>query len=118
MKTLRMITFLAALALPMIAPSLCDSTSMAPAKTVTSLTDAESSEIHILTIHFGELGKVGVEVAHGSTYTFTILLNEGWRINRILFNGTDITSAVNDEGKITTPAVTSDSDVRVFFEAE
>ena len=57
------------------------------------------------------------EVIHGQSVSFSILPNAGYRINQVMFNGTDVTSQLNNNtftATITQNSVLNVSFVRVF----
>ena len=69
----------------------------------------------LLNITTGDGGQIGVSVKKGEKYTCAIVAEEGWQVNTVLFNGSNVTSSVNN-GVYTTPALNADARLSVSFE--
>ena len=54
-------------------------------------------------------------VSKGKTYTFTIAANYGWKIHSVMFNNTDVTNHLSNDGKYTTPAINNNSWLSVVY---
>lgn len=67
-----------------------------------------------LTIKSAESGSIVQEAEKGKTYKFTITPSDDWQIESVSFNGTDVTSQLNDN-KYTTPAITANSELIVVY---
>ena len=63
-------------------------------------------------------GMIGTKVDKGSTFTFTVHTNTGWKIHSVSFNDKDVTSELDDDNSYTTPAITSNSTLSVVYEEE
>lgn len=67
-----------------------------------------------LTIKSADNGTIAQEVEKGKAYSFVITPSEGWNIESVSFNGTNVTSQL-DGNKYTTPAITTDSELNVVY---
>ena len=63
-------------------------------------------------------GMIGTKVDKGSTFTFTVHTNTGWKIHSVSFNDKDVTSELDDDNSYTTPAITSNSTLSVVYEED
>lgn len=70
------------------------------------------------TIIQADYGLVSTKVPVGSSYTFTIKANDGWRIHSVSFNDEDVTSQLNDKMEFITPAITENSTLCVVYEED
>ncbi len=61
-------------------------------------------------------GSVDVEIEKRDTFSCFITPEEGWQINNVRFNGSDVTASLTDDNRYTTPAITRNSELRVTFE--
>lgn len=69
-----------------------------------------------LTINQADNGTISMQVSKGKTYTFTISANYGWKIHSVMFNNTDVTNHLSNDGKYTTPAINNNSWLSVVYE--
>lgn len=69
-----------------------------------------------LTINQADNGTISMQVSKGETYTFTIAANYGWKIHSVMFNNTDVTNHLSNDGKYTTPAINNNSWLSVVYE--
>ena len=69
----------------------------------------------VLTIKTGDGGQVGVSMKRNETYDCFINVEDGWQINTVLFNGSDVTSRL-DGNLYTTPKLSNDAILIVTFE--
>ncbi len=69
-----------------------------------------------LTINQADNGTISMQVSKGKTYTFTIAANYGWKIHSVMFNNTDVTNHLSNDGKYTTPAINNNSWLSVVYE--
>ena len=70
----------------------------------------------VLKLKSGNGGSIDVMVEKGSTFTCNIVAEEGWIVNCVKFNYSDVTSKVADDGEYTTPAINGTSTLSVAFE--
>lgn len=70
-----------------------------------------------LTIKSAENGSIAQEVENGKAYTFVITPSEGWQIESISFNGSDVTYQMN-ENSYTTPAIIEDSELNIVYKQD
>ncbi len=63
-------------------------------------------------------GMVSTKVNKGSTHTFTIYAETGWKIHSVTFNNTDVTNKLNSDNTYTTPEITENSTLTVVYEQE
>ena len=68
-----------------------------------------------LNIKQGDRGSISVEVTHGEKKTVIINKDPGYVIDKVEYNGKDVTADVNDKGEYTTPAINSDSALIISF---
>ncbi|WP_300632447.1 leucine-rich repeat domain-containing protein [uncultured Duncaniella sp.] len=79
--------------------------------------DAEFAENpFILSLFMANGGSLDVDVEKRGTFTCVIVPEEGWKINTVTFNGSDVTSELTEDNRYTTPAITRNSVLRVTFE--
>lgn len=71
----------------------------------------------ILSIQQAENGMVSTKVIKGSTHTFTIYVEKGWKIHSVCFNGNDVTNELTDN-TYTTPTITENSRLMVVYEQD
>lgn len=71
-----------------------------------------------VTLHLvsGQGGSIDLQIEKGSRFTCNFKEEEGWRVNTVLFNGSDVTSDWNVADGYTTPAITGESTLSVSFE--
>ena len=69
-----------------------------------------------LIIALSEAGSVRIPVTKGASYALAIDTESGWKINSVTYNGTDVTSQVED-GIYTTPAINETAELRVAYES-
>ena len=67
-----------------------------------------------LTIKSADSGSLSLEIERGKAYSFVITPNEDWIIESVSFNGTDVTSQL-DNSKYTTPSITSNSELSIVY---
>lgn len=67
-----------------------------------------------LAIKNAENGSVSIVVEKGNEYTTVITPSEGWKVNTVSFNGTDVTSQLKDN-TYTTPPITGDSELAIVY---
>lgn len=84
-------------------------------KSVTIIGNASPSD-PTLTINQADNGTISMQVSKGKTYTFTIAANYGWKIHSVMFNNTDVTNHLSNDGKYTTPAINNNSWLSVVYE--
>ena len=72
----------------------------------------------LLTIKLADNGSVSTKVNKGSSHTFTIQVESGWKIHSVAFNDDDVTSQLDAQGKYTTPAINENSTLMVVYEKE
>ena len=63
-------------------------------------------------------GMVSTKVNKGSTHTFTIYVETGWKIHSVTFNDTDVTNKLSSGNTYTTPEITENSTLTVVYEQE
>ena len=63
-------------------------------------------------------GMVSTKVNKGSTHTFTIYVETGWKIHSVTFNNTDVTNKLSSGNTYTTPEITENSTLTVVYEQE
>lgn len=79
--------------------------------------DAEFAENpFILSLFMANGGSLDVDVEKRGIFTCVIVPEEGWKINTVTFNGSDVTSELTEDNRYTTPAITRNSVLRVTFE--
>lgn len=71
----------------------------------------------ILTIQHADNGSIKQYVEKGRSVRFIIEPSDGWKINTILYNGSDVTSELNNENEFITPAINSNATLSVSFES-
>ena len=84
-------------------------------KSVTIIGNVPPSD-QTLTINQADNGTISMQVSKGKTYTFTIAANYGWKIHSVMFNNTDVTNHLSNDGKYTTPAINNNSWLSVVYE--
>ena len=72
----------------------------------------------MLKIKLADNGSVSTKVNKGSSHTFTIQVESGWKIHSVAFNDDDVTSQLDAQGKYTTPAINENSTLMVVYEKE
>lgn len=70
-----------------------------------------------LSIKSAENGSISLEVENGKNYTFSITPNEGWNIESITFNGTDVTAQLSGN-RYTTPVIVEDSELNIVYKKD
>lgn len=70
----------------------------------------------ILSLFMTNGGSLDVDVEKRGTFTCVIVPEDGWKINTVTFNGSDVTSELTEDNRYTTPAITRNSVLRVTFE--
>lgn len=70
-----------------------------------------------LIVKQSEGGAVSTKVPKGSTHTFTIYEESGWKIHSVTFNDVDVTEQLDEDNRFTTPAITESSSLRVVYES-
>lgn len=63
-------------------------------------------------------GMVSTKVNKGSTHTFTIYVETGWKIHSVTFNNTDVTNKLSSGNTYTTPEITENSTLTIVYEQE
>lgn len=71
----------------------------------------------ILSLLIDEGGSIDVEIEKGQTFTCLIKPEKAWKINTVTFNGNDVTGEVTSDNRYVTPALYSNSELRVTFES-
>lgn len=61
-------------------------------------------------------GMVSTKVNKGSSCTFTIYVESGWKIHSVTFNGTDVTDKLDSNYSYTTPEINENSTLHVIYE--
>lgn len=84
-------------------------------KSVTIIGNVSPSD-PTLTINQADNGTISMQVSKGKAYTFTIAANYGWKIHSVMFNNTDVTNHLSNDGKYTTPAINNNSWLSVVYE--
>jgi len=69
----------------------------------------------VLRIRSGNGGCVDANVEKGEKFSFSAIADDGWQVNSIMFNGSDVTAQLVD-GVFTTPALNSDATLTISFE--
>ena len=69
-----------------------------------------------LVIAQSESGRVKMPVTKGANYAVVIEAEEGWKVNTVTFNGTDVTEQL-ENGVFTTPAMYESGELRVTYES-
>jgi hypothetical protein len=77
--------------------------------------DAIEEQVY-LTIRQAEQGCVRQAMNIGESYQLTVVPDEGWKINSVMFNDEDVTGMLVDN-TYTTPAITADAVLSVVFES-
>ena len=70
-----------------------------------------------ITIQHADNGYVKQFVQRGSKIKFVLVPEEGWIINTVIFNGSDVTSELNAANEYITPFIYSDAMLSVSFES-
>jgi len=70
-----------------------------------------------LIVKQSESGAISTKVEKGSTHTFTIYVENGWKIHSVMFNDEDITDQLDEGNRYTTPAIMESSTLRVIYES-
>lgn len=63
-------------------------------------------------------GVISTQVIKGSTYTFTVYAEDGWKIHSVSFNNEDVTYQLDSNNSFTTPAIHDNSTLTVVYEQE
>ena len=63
-------------------------------------------------------GMVSTKVNKGSSCTFTIYVESGWKIHSVTFNGTDVTNELDANNSFITPVINENSTLIVVYEQE
>jgi hypothetical protein len=63
-----------------------------------------------------ESGRVMMPVTKGMNYAVVIEAEEGWKVNSVTYNGTDVTEQL-ENGVFTTPAMYESGELRVVYES-
>ena len=61
-------------------------------------------------------GSVSTKVTKGSSLTFTIHIENGWKILSVFFNGEDVTNQLDADNAFTTPAINESSTLSIVYE--
>ena len=61
---------------------------------------------------------VSTKVEKGSSYTFTIHTESGWKIHSVTFNDNDVTNKLDSNNSFTTPEINESSTLSVVYEQE
>lgn len=61
-------------------------------------------------------GMVSTKVNKGSSYTFTIYVESGWKIHSVTFNDNDVTNKLDSNNSYTTPEINENSTLHVIYE--
>ena len=69
-----------------------------------------------LTITQSESGRVKIPVTKGANYAVVIEAEEGWKVNTVTYNGSDVTYQL-ENGVFTTPAMFESGELRVAYES-
>jgi hypothetical protein len=69
-----------------------------------------------LIIAQSESGRVMMPVTKGMNYAVVIEAEEGWKVNSVTYNGTDVTEQL-ENGVFTTPAMYESGELRVAYES-
>lgn len=85
-------------------------------KSITIVNEGEYSPA--LFIKQADNGMVSTKVNKGSSYTFTIYTENGWKIHSVTFNNADVTSSLNSDNIITTPEITENSTLAIVYEQD
>ena len=89
-----------------------------PKDTVNITISATFTEIPIyLRIEQADNGSIKQLVKKGSIFTYIIEPAENWKVNTIMFNGSDVTSQLDAQNQYTTPAITENSTLSISFES-
>ena len=70
-----------------------------------------------LIVKQSESGAISTKVEKGSTHTFTIYVENGWKIHSVMFNDEEVTEHLDEDNRYTTPAITESSTLRVVYES-
>lgn len=70
----------------------------------------------ILQLKQGEGGAINMPVKKGTQFSCEFIVEEGWKINNVMFNGVDVTYDVVDGSKYVTPTINRDATLTVAFE--
>lgn len=82
------------------------------------IVDVEFTENPVtLSLFTDERGSIDVEIEKGDTFSCLIKPEKEWKINTVTFNGNDVTAEVTSDNRYVTPAIYSDSELRVTFES-
>ena len=71
---------------------------------------------YLLTIRQADNGSLKQVVKSGACISCFIEPDEGWIVHSVVFNGVDVTSQRDSDGKYTTPAIVGDSWLSVVYE--
>ena len=77
--------------------------------------DATGEQLY-LTIQDGNQGKVKLIVKRGENYTFRLESLEGWHINSVTYNRTDVTNQLGSNNEFTTPAIVDNALLSIVYE--
>ena len=72
----------------------------------------------VIIIKQGNNGSVSMSVDKGSTQSFTIQPENGWKIHSVTFNDADVTGELDASNCYTTPTITDNSTLYVTFEED
>lgn len=86
---------------------------VSPSVTFRTLTIIEQV---LLTVKQSELGEVRLNHLKGKHAELKVEPDEGWKVNCVSLNGTDVTNLLNDNGFLITEPIQEDSEVVVAFE--
>ena len=70
-----------------------------------------------LIVKLSESGAISTKVEKGSTHTFTIYVENGWKIHSVMFNDEEVTEQLDEDNRYTTPAITESATLRVVYES-
>ena len=76
---------------------------------------AFADNTHQLKVIHGDRGTIAIEVKHGKKQTVTINKDRGYDIDKVEYNGKDVTADVNDKDEYTTPAIEADATLKITF---
>lgn len=83
---------------------------------VSIIVNFEEIPIH-LTIKNADNGSIAQEVEKGKAYKFIITPSDGWQIESVSFNGSDVTSQMVDN-LFVTPSIIEDSELNIVYKQD
>lgn len=63
-------------------------------------------------------GMLSTKVKKGTTHTFTIYAETGWKIHSVTFNDKDVTNELDSKNSFTTPVINENSTLVIVYEQE